>query len=216
MVAAGTSLLLWRTERHNDHCLINFRVFAMPGFTRSLAAGSIAMFGILTLLLYFNLEAQSPTGLGFSAIDAGLSLLPLSGGLLAFAFWAPGLVRRFGARLVLTAAMIIIAIASFGVAASVLTRTMVPLGISLFAIGAALALPYATAPRMALAVLPTEQAGQGSGIINACTFLGGSLGVAGGAIAFSIAGLPAVMGMIAAVALAGAWICRGLATPAQG
>ena len=35
-----------------------------------------------------------------------------------------------------------------------------------FAIGAGLALPYASAPRIALATLPNTQAGKGSGMLN--------------------------------------------------
>jgi hypothetical protein len=40
--------------------------------------------------------------------------------------------------------------------------------------GIGLAVPYASAPRLALSALSPAQAGQGSGIVNACTFLGGS------------------------------------------
>jgi predicted MFS family arabinose efflux permease len=215
LIAAGAFLILWRTEPHRESPALDWRIIRIPAFQRALAVGSIAMFSILALLLYFNLDAQSPAGLGFSAIDAGLFLLPLSAGLLVFAFLGPVLVRRAGPRTVLTAAMAVTVIASGGMAASVAARTLVPLGMSLFAIGAGLALPYATAPRMALAALPAEETGQGSGIINACTFLGGSLGVAGGAIAFDWGGLPAVLGMIAVAALAGAWVCRGMVAEAR-
>ena len=43
----------------------------------------------MTLLLYYNLFAQSAGGLGLSAVMAGLSLLPLSVALFAFARAAP-------------------------------------------------------------------------------------------------------------------------------
>src|SRR5262249_3767979 len=100
-----------------------------------------------------------------------------------------------------------------------------PLVLGLFGIGAGLALPYATAPRLALAALPPARAGAGSGIINACTFLGGSIGVAagaagaccwglpagvGGAVACALGGLPAVMGLIVAFALVGVWLSASL------
>ena len=85
-----------------------------------------------------------------------------------------------------------------------------PLFFALFGIGVGLALPYATAPRLALSTLPADRAGAASGVINACTFLGGSIGVAAGAVAFAMGDLPAVMGLIAAAALVGAWLCRGL------
>jgi MFS family permease len=212
LIACGAFLLLWRTEPHEQAPVLDWRMLSRPPFWRALAVGSIAMFSILALLLYFNLDAQNPKGFGFSAVKAGLFLLPLSAGLLLFAFLGPVLIRRAGPRTVLTAAMAVIVVASAGLAACAAARALIPLGVGLFAMGAGLALPYATAPRMALAALPAEQAGQGSGIINACTFLGGSVGVACGAIVFGFGGLPAVLGMIAVAALAGAWICRGLAT----
>jgi MFS family permease len=212
-IVCGALWFLLRTEPHKDGPLIDVRIFSNPAFVRALAIGSIAMFSILAILLYFNLEAQDKAGLNFSAVEAGLSLLPLSAGLLIFAFSSAAFVRRFGPRTVLTTAMLAIAVAAAGVAAATSLHALIPLAISLFALGSALALPYATAPRTALATLPDDQAGQGSGIMNACTFLGGSLGVAGGAIAFSSGGLPAVSLMIAVVALAGAWVCRGLTAP---
>lgn len=76
--------------------------------------------------------------------------------------------------------------------------------------GAGLAVPYALAPRLALSALSPEQAGQGSGVVNACTFLGGSAGVAGGTIAFGLGGFSAVLVMIALGGLLGAVLSRGI------
>jgi fucose permease len=129
--------------------------------------------------------------------------LPMSAGLLALALLAPRLVRRFGPRTVLTCAMMLIVIASAVIATSAANRSFFPLLGGLFVIGAGLALPYATAPRLALSALPSGQSGQSSGIVNACTFLGGSMGVTGGAIAYALGGLPLVMALLAGVALVG-------------
>ncbi len=119
-------------------------------------------------------------------------------------------MHRFGPRRSLAAGNLLIAIAGVAIAVAATGRMWVPLMIALFGIGAGLALPYATAPRLALSTLPADRAGAASGIINACTFLGGSIGVAAGAVAFAMGSLPAAMGLIAVVALVGAWLCRGL------
>ena len=87
---------------------------------------------------------------------------------------------------------------------------MVLLAIGFFAMGAGLAVPYALAPRLALSALAPEHAGQGSGIVNACTFLGGSAGVAGGAIAFALGEFVAVLAMIAVAGIVGAAVSRGI------
>jgi fucose permease len=129
---------------------------------------------------------------------------------LAFAFSAPRLNHRFGPRCTLTAANLLVAAAAAGIAVAASLRTWVPLMVALFAAGAGLALPYATAPRLALSTLPADRAGTGAGVINACTFLGGSIGVAAGAVAFSLRGLPGTAGMIALLGLWGAWLSCGL------
>jgi Na+/melibiose symporter-like transporter len=209
LAAAAFVALLMLEQRVHDP-LIDLGLFRQAAFVRAVGLGSIAMSCILALLLFYNLDAQSPAGLSLTPIGAGLSLLPMSGGLLIFAFSAPGLVHRFGPRRSLAAGNLLIAIAGVAIAIAATGRMWVPLLIALFGIGAGLALPYATAPRLALSTLPADRTGAASGIINACTFLGGSIGVAAGAVAFAIGGLPAVMGLIAVAALVGAWLCRGL------
>ena len=61
------------------------------------------------------------------------------------------------------------------------------------------------------AALSPAQTGQGSGVVNACTFLGGSAGVAGGAIAVALGGFVGVLTMIALAGLIGAALSRGIA-----
>jgi MFS family permease len=211
-LAVVAFVVLLRVERRIRDPLIDLGIFKELAFVRAVALGSIAMSCILAFLLFYNLDAQSPTGLALNPVGAGLSLLPLSAGLLIFAFSAPSLIHRFGARRALTASNLLIAVASVVIAVAASFQMWMPLVGGLFALGTGLALPYATAPRLALSTLPADRAGAASGIINACTFLGGSVGVAGGAVAFSIGGLPAAMGLIVILALVGAWLCRGLAT----
>ena len=207
-IAAFVGLLA--VERRVREPLIDLSLFAGAAFVRAIAVGSIAMSCILALLLFYNLDAQSPTGLSLTPVGAGLSLLPMSSGLLIFAFSAPWLMRRFGPRRALAGGMLLIAVAGVVIAVGAAERIWAALAVGFFAIGAGLALPYAAAPRLALATLPSIRAGAGSGIINACTFLAGSIGVAAGAVAFALGGLSAALGLIALFALIGTWLCRGL------
>ena len=210
-VAVVAFVMLLRHERRVHDPLIDLGLLRQTTFVRAVVLGSIAMSCILALLLFYNLYVQSPVGLKLTPVEAGLSLLPMSGGLLVLAFSAPRLVRRFGARRTLTVGNLVIAVAGMLIAAAAVLKLWIPLTIGLFAIGVGLAVPYATASKLALATLPGSQAGAASGIINACTFLGGSIGVAAGAVAFTLRGLPGAMAMIVALALVGAVLCRGLA-----
>ncbi|GJE43918.1 MFS transporter [Methylobacterium soli] len=211
LAVAGASLALFRRiERHRADPLVDLRLLAVPDFRRAVGTGVVAMFCILPLLLYFNLDAQAPHGLGLSPIGAGLALLPLSAGLFGLSLLGPRLAERFGPRRVVGAAMLGIAAACAGLAAASAAHALAGLGLGLFVIGAGLALPYATAPRLALAALPAAQGGQGSGLVNACTFLGGSLGITLGGLAYGAGGFPAVTALIGAAALVGAGLARHL------
>jgi MFS family permease len=203
-VAASAFVLLLAAEARVKAPLVDLSFFRRPRFVMGVVIGSLGMFSILSLLLYFNLYAQGRDGPGFTAMEAGASLLPLSGALLTVALSASTIAARIGLRHAMAAGMVLLAIASTVVAAAVAQGWIAVLLIGLALMGAGLALPYALAPRLALSVLAPAQTGQGSGIVNACTFLSGSAGVACGAIAFAAGGFVAVLTMIVLIAVAGA------------
>ena len=208
LLAAAAFVLLLSVEARAEAPLVNLSFFARDRFVIGVAIGSLSMFSIIGLLLYFNLYAQSRDGLDLTALEAGASLLPLSAALLALAILAPAVAARLGLRNALTVGMALITIASAVIGAAVAEGSLVLLSIGFLVMGAGLAVPYASAPRLALSALSPAQTGQGSGIVNACTFLGGSVGVAGGAIAFALGGFGAVLTMIALVGIIGATLSR--------
>ena len=63
---------------------------------------------------------------------------------------------------------------------------------------------------------PQEAGRGGAGFINACTFLGGSIGLAGGSIAYAAAVLAAVAGLVAALSIAAFVVCRRMPALGQG
>ena len=208
-LAAVALVLLLSVEARVEEPLVDLNFFSRREFVMGLAMGSLSMFSIMSLLLYFNLYAQSPGGLGLTALEAGASLLPLSVALLTLALLASTVVARVGLRNATTG--------GHGSGGDRLRHCrcwpfpeggLLLLGIGLFAMGAGLAVPYASAPRLALSGLSSTQTGQGSGIVNACTFLGGSCGVAGGAMAFALGGFVAVLAMIALAGMIGVGLGR--------
>jgi hypothetical protein len=211
MLAAIALFLLLKVERRAQAPLVDLSFFTRSRFVMGLVIGSLSMFSIISLLLFYNLYAQSRDGLGLTALEAGASLLPLSAALLALALSASAVAARIGLRNAMTAGMALIAVASAIMGGAVAAGGIILLGIGFLVMGAGLAVPYALAPRLALSALAPEQAGQGSGIVNACTFLGGSLGVAGGATAFALGGFVAVLAMIGLAGATGAVLSRGIA-----
>jgi len=206
----SVAALMWllKAELRAATPLFDVRFFKQRGFAIGVVIGSLSMLCIMSFLLYYNLYAQSREGLGLSALEAGASLVPLCVTLLAAAMTASAIAARVGLRAAVTMgmALVVLGCATIGVATT--GRGFVLLAIGLSVLGAGLELPYAIAPRIALSALSPAQGGQGSGMVNACTFLGGSIGVAGGSIAFAWGGLVAVLAMLALVGIVGAVLGR--------
>ncbi len=209
VLAVAAFVLLLIVESRAAAPLVDLGFFRRRRFVMGVAIGSLSMFSIMSLLLYFNLYAQSREGL--TALSAGALLLPLSAALLALALSASAVAARLGLRNAMTVGMALIAIASAIIGVAITQGWMALLLAGFLVMGAGLAVPYALAPRLALSALPPAQVGQGSGIVNACTFLGGSAGVAGGATAFALGGFVAVLTMIALAGVIGAALSRGIA-----
>src|SRR4029453_12427394 len=108
-LAAAAFFLLLRVESRAKATLVDLSFFARRSFVMGLAIGSLSMFSIMTLLLYFNLYAQSRQGLDLTALEAGAALLPLSAALLALALSASAVAARLGLRHAMTGGMALIA-----------------------------------------------------------------------------------------------------------
>jgi MFS transporter, DHA2 family, multidrug resistance protein len=203
---------LLRLETRRPQPLVDFTLFANRNFAVAAGLLFLVMFDIMTLLLYYNLFAQSPDGLGLSAVAAGLSLVPLSITLFAFASAAPVIAARIGVRRMLVGASLLLAAGCAIIWSSLqMNATFTLLMPGLFVAGIGIALVYASAPRLGLATLPPTQAGKGSGMLNSCSFLGGTVGVTFGGLVFASAGLSGVLVLLGVSALASAALCRRLA-----
>ncbi|HKS19015.1 MAG TPA: MFS transporter [Bradyrhizobium sp.] len=210
-LAAIAFACLVRSETRRPLPLVDFALFANRNFAVAAGLLFLVMSDIMTLLLYYNLFAQSEGGLGLSAVAAGLSLLPLSVALFAFARAAPSIGMRIGVRRMLIVGALLLALGCAIIWLSLHVEARFSLLLpGLFVTGAGIAPIYASAPRLGLAALPQQQAGKGSGMLNSCSFLGGTVGVTFGGIVFALAGFSGVLVLLGCSALASAAICLRL------
>jgi MFS transporter, DHA2 family, multidrug resistance protein len=210
-LAAIAFAALLRLATRRSQPLVDFALFANRSFAIAAGLLFLVMFDIMTLLLYYNLFAQSADGLGLSAVAAGFSLVPLSITLFAFARAAPVIAARIGMRRMLVAASLLLAAGCVIIWSSLqMNATFTLLMPGLFVAGIGIALIYASAPRLGLATLPPTQAGKGSGMLNSCSFLGGTVGVTFGGLVFASAGLSGVLVLLGVSALASAALCLRL------
>ena len=212
-LAALAFVALLRLETRHDRPLFDFGLFRSRNFALACALVFLLMSDILGILLYYNLFAQSPDGLGRTPIAAGFSLMPLSAALFGFAQIAPWLATAFGLRRMMVAGSLLLALGCAIAWASVTHAGFAALMLGLCVVGAGIALPYASAPRIGLAALAPTQTGKGSGMLNSCSFLGGTVGVTGGGIAFGVAGFEGVLMLVGLSALLIAGLCLGIRDP---
>ena len=209
LAATAFAALLWAETRHHRP-LLDFGLFSNRNFALACLLAFLLMFDIMTILLYYNLFAQAPDGLDMTAVTAGLSLMPLSVALFGFARAAPRLGAALGLRRMMVGGSLLLALGCAIAWASLAGAGFTILMLGLFAAGAGIALPYASAPRIGLAALPQTQAGKGSGVLNSCSFLGGTVGVTVGGIVFDLAGFDGVLVLVGLSALVGGGLCLQL------
>ena len=109
VAAIALAALMWAETRHHRP-LLDFGLFADRNFALACALVFLLMFDIMALLLYFNLFAQAPQGLGMSAVAAGLSLMPLSLALFGFARAAPRLGAAVGVPTMMVGGSLLLAL----------------------------------------------------------------------------------------------------------
>ncbi|MFI6250569.1 MFS transporter [Streptomyces sp. NPDC051016] len=187
-------------ERQVERPMLDMELLTHRGFLLNAAAATLVMFVLSGLM--FVLPPYLQAVLGNDAFGTGLRMLPMMGGLIIAARAAQPLVERFGARAVVAAGLVVLAFAAL-----LGSRTTVHDGYGFTALWlsvAGLGFGFSVVPSMdgALAALPANRAGSGSGLLMTLRQVGGAIGIAllGSLLAgafrdrLDTAGLPAPLG----------------------
>jgi len=162
-------------ELHVRHPMLDPRLFRNPLLSGASLGMVIAFFGNFGLF-YVNASLLQYSR-GYSVLQAGLGILPLTLPLLFGTRYVPGLVRRFGPPAILTTAFLATSVGLVGISfATPLPYIAYAGGLFIIGIGIMLAGPCLTA-EIATA-LPLEQAGIAGGLQSATREFGSALGVA--------------------------------------
>ncbi|MCZ4605632.1 DHA2 family efflux MFS transporter permease subunit [Streptomyces sp. Lzd4kr] len=163
-------------ERRVERPMLDMKLLAHRGFLFNTVAATLVTF-ILTGLL-FVLPPYLQAVLGHDALDTGVRLLPMMGGLLVASRLAPKVVNRFGARAAVSAGLVVLAFAGF-----LGSRTTVDSGYGFVALwltitGLGFGLSLIPAMNGGLSALPRDRAGSGSGLLMTLRQVGGAIGIA--------------------------------------
>lgn len=200
-------------ERRTAEPLVPMSVFRH----RNLALGNVVMLlgGAAMVALFFALSVYMQAVLGYDALAAGLSQLPLAGALVLVAGLVPALIARLGTRPVLFGSLLVLAgglvwLASAPSDAVFLTQLLGPT----LLVGIGLGGAFVATTQLAVEGVEGGEAGLAGGLINTSQQIGGAVGLA---VLGTIAGLRTATleagGATAADALTGgfAWLFLGAA-----
>jgi EmrB/QacA subfamily drug resistance transporter len=164
-------------ERRTPSPLVPFRIFRLRTLTGANIVGVLVGASLFSMFFYISLYMQQV--LGYSAIKAGLSYLPLALTIIVSAGVASQLVTRAGFKPVLAVGMALIAAALVWFAQISPDGGFVTdiLGPSLLA-AVGLGFSFVTTTIAAVSGVDDHEAGLASGLINTSQQVGGALGLA--------------------------------------
>jgi EmrB/QacA subfamily drug resistance transporter len=157
--------------------LVPFRIFRLRTLTGANIVGLLLGASLFSMFYFISLYMQQV--LGYSAIHAGLSYLPLAVTIIIAAGLGGQLVTRFGFKPILAAGMLFVAaglawFSQVSVGGSFLTDI---LGASLLA-AIGLGFGFVTSTIAAVSGVEQHEQGLASGLINTSQQIGGALGLA--------------------------------------
>ncbi len=175
--AVALAIAFVAIERRTDQPLVPLAVFR----SGTLAVGNIVMLltGAAMVALFFALSVYMQSVLGYDALTAGLTQLPLAGALVVTAGLAPTLVARFGTRITLTASLLVV-VGGLGWLAAAPADAVFALHLlaPTVLIGIGLGGAFVTGTQLAVDGVDGGEAGLAGGLINTSQQIGGALGLA--------------------------------------
>jgi MFS family permease len=164
-------------HRRGRDPLIDLRLFTERSFTIGVLLVIVAYAGVNSFFLILSLTLQD--GLGFSALQAGLTYTPLALAFFATSLVAARLVPRFGRRVLEVGS----ALAGIGFLATMTIAFTAPVSVAtlmvpliMIGLGNGLLLPQLL--NTVLARIGPNEVGMASGVLSTGQQVGGALGVA--------------------------------------
>jgi DHA2 family multidrug resistance protein-like MFS transporter len=169
------ALFVW-LELRSDHPSLDVHLFQNREFTVSIAAVTMAFFGLMgaTFFLVFYLQLVR----GYSPLQAGLIFLPLALGQILAAPRSAKTVARFGPKMVIGTGLLIVAAVYVGLFFAQVDTPLWVLCVLFFFVGVGMGNAIAPATTVMMSTLPLSRAGAGSAVQNTVRQVGGALGVA--------------------------------------
>jgi EmrB/QacA subfamily drug resistance transporter len=156
--------------------LLDVRLFRIPAFAGASVGALAISAGLFSMLLYFVLYLQNV--LGYSALETGVRLLPITLAAFFFAPLAARLAERVPLRVLLGGGLAIVGTGLLAMRGLEVDSEWTALLVGFLLAGAGAGLVNPTLAEAAIGVVPRERAGVATGINNTFRQIGIAVGIA--------------------------------------
>ena len=163
-------------ELHTDHPMLNVSFFRNPRFTAASLAVTLTFFALFGSLFLTTQYLQSV--LGYSALAAGVRIIPFAAVMMVLAPQSAKLAERFGTKIVVTVGLVTLAVGLAMLGFVDASSGYTPVFFSFVVMATGMALTMAPATESIMGSLPRDKAGVGSAVNDTTRQIGGALGVA--------------------------------------
>jgi EmrB/QacA subfamily drug resistance transporter len=176
LVAAVSLTAFIQLERRQRDPMLDLALFrnrTYVGANLVVLLVALAMFGV-----FFFVSLYMQNILGYSAVEAGASFLPMTLLIIVVAPLAGRASDRIGSRWLMVTGMTLVAIQLLYFSQLSEESTFTALLPALVLGGIGMAMTMTPSSAAAIRAVPVDKAGVGSAVLNACRQVGGSLGIA--------------------------------------
>ncbi len=163
----------WRLEHRVEAPLVDFSLFRNRPYLGASAA-AFALVGAYWTVMFFQPQFLQRE-LGYSAIEAGALVLPITVPMAVFSPFSGRLIARFGARATMTAGMVVGLLGLVLQAVAQDAGSVADLLPGFLCFGISLALVYAPMSTAAMTAMPTAKSGIASGALAMTRVLAGAV-----------------------------------------
>jgi EmrB/QacA subfamily drug resistance transporter len=176
--AVGSAILAafiaW--ERRSSHPMLDVSVFRDRRFSAASIAVAFVFFALMGVVYFLTTYLQSV--MGYTALEAGVRMLPVAGGLIGATKLSVVATERLGTKIVVATGLGTVAGALYLLGTCGVDTGYGPVAISLTMMGVGMSLAMSPATESIMGSLPKAKAGIGSAMNDVVRELGGTLGVA--------------------------------------
>ena len=169
-----TAFALW--ERRTPHPMLDVSLFANPRF--SAASGAISLTFFAMFGTFFLLTQLLQSVMGYTALEAGIRLLPMAATQMVVAPTSARLAERFGSKIIVALGLAIAAVGLLMTSRISANAEYVDVAIALVVMSVGFAMMMPSATEAIMGSVPPAKAGVGSAVNDTTRELGGAFGVA--------------------------------------